>query len=432
MEFQTLLFVATAVSLYLFFGARHALTLFIFALMLWPQYLRVEVGPILFSSGRFVALFLILHSIFSRKVRFFNFCGVDRLIIFQLIWGIIAGFLSGGTEGVNRSISIGLDSTMLYFAARLSTRGLDDLAFSAKSSVFLFVVIFSISLFETFTNDSFYRDLIHFRKWDTVFGAVPDEQRLGFYRVRLADSVHIYFGLSLMIFSCIVWSIRNYIGFGLPVKLLAFLGFAAAFTSLSTGPWIAIILYLLLLPSFAFRHKIKYFITLFFPILVFLHFMSDRGLHYVISGLGLNSHTAWYRAKLIDVAVEQISSFWSFGLGPGLVHQWGELIDGRGYTDVVNQYLLIVLNNGLLGLFIFGGIIYGCFSSIVRILKLDRVSGEQKKVFFSLGCCLCAVLVCLMSVNLVGASLSAFYVLLGLIVSVTGSFHEGRDGGRFS
>ena len=245
LEFQTLLFVVTAVSLYLLFGARHAITLFIFALMLWPQYLRVEVGPILFSSGRFIALFLIILSIFSRKGRFFHFFGIDRLIIFQLIWGVIAGFLSGGTEGFNRSISIGLDSTMLYFAARLSIRDLDDLAFSARSSIFLFVVIFIIALFETFTNDSFFRELIHFRKWDTVFGAVPDEQRLGFYRVRLADSVHIYFGLSLMIFSCIVWSIRNYIGFSWPVKMLAFLGFAAALTSLSTGPWIAILLYFL-------------------------------------------------------------------------------------------------------------------------------------------------------------------------------------------
>ena len=101
-----------------------------------------------------------------------------------------------------------------------------------------------------------------------------------------------------------------------------------------------------------------------------------------------------------------------------------------GYADVVNQYLFIAINNGLLGLIIFGSIIFDCFSRISRVLNLDCVSAEQKKVFFSLGCCLFAVLVCLMSVNLVGASLSAFYVLLGLIVSVTGSVQDGLGGER--
>ena len=80
--------------------------------------------------------------------------------------------------------------------------------------------------------------------------------------------------------------------------------------------------------------------------------ISNRHFYDVISRFTFSGSSAWYRSRLIEVALFQggMSGHWLTGYGWGVDPGWGAIIYGRPRSDIINQYLLVLCKYGLVGL----------------------------------------------------------------------------------
>ncbi len=395
-----------------------AFAILIASMLVWPDYLRIPVGPAWMSISRFVAFAIIIRMLSSGRGKEFRFCSLDGLIIVDWVWVIFSTLgAENNTATIVRSFGTGMDTALLYFAARLAIQNEQDVKDAVALLSFTAIYMASIGVIENFTNNSPYRSLISYRPWETEFGVVPDEKRLGLYRARASSSIHIYFGLTMaMVFGIIVAG-RAYVGSFFSRTLGPVGGFLATFSSMSSGPWISLILFLFFSRFVNYSLYIKKTLFLVMLTLLGLQFVMNRDIHYLVSYISLNAHTAWYRAKLIDVSIVNLHEYWLFGYGTKSPHHWGAMIDGRPLVDMVNHFVLKAATSGVIGFVIFLSISVVAIRYIMAAWKNTK-NAKYRKMAFTLGALLIGVNVAIWSVSMYGTPLKMYYILIALIVSV--------------
>jgi hypothetical protein len=403
-----------------------AFAILIASMLIWPDYLRIPVGPAWMSISRFVAFAIILKMLSSGRGKDFRFCALDGVIIADWLWIILSTLgAENNMSTIIRALGTGMDTALLYFAARLTIQNEQDFkdAIGLLSITAIYMAI--IGIVENITNNSPYRSLIHYRPWETAFGEVPDEKRLGLYRARASSSIHIYFGLTMaMVFGIIVAG-RGYISNFFSKTFGPIGGFFATFSSMSSGPWISLILFLFFSKFFNYSQYIKKAIMLSVLALLGLQIVMNRDIHYLVSYISLNAHTAWYRAKLIDVSIINLHEYWLFGYGANTPHHWGAMIDGRPLVDMVNHFVLRAATTGVLGFILFLTISVIAIRYIMAAWK-KTTNIKYRKMVFTLGALLIGVNVAIWSVSMYGTPLKMYYILIALIVSVC-SFNMQND-----
>jgi len=138
----------------------------------------------------------------------------------------------------------------------------------------------------------------------------------------------------------------------------------------------------------------------------------------LIDYFAIDSHTAWYRTRLLEIAVSHIGDYWLFGVGDAWPHHWAKLLDGREFIDVVNHFVIVTLYGGLFALFLY------IYSHIATFRKANKFSLTvendcQSKMIFGLLCGLLAVDFSSFSVGLFSSVLILSNILLGILVSVS-------------
>jgi hypothetical protein len=145
-----------------------------------------------------------------------------------------------------------------------------------------------------------------------------------------------------------------------------------------------------------------------------LEIVSNRHFYDVIDRFTFSSRTAWYRSRLIDVALYEggMSGHWIAGYGYNADPGWGTLIDGRPYTDIVNEYLLILSGFGLIGLVPYFAMNIAAVKRLIHSYKMSSRDCDRWLIW-----CLAAALFGLagafVSVSLHGQPTTIFYMLLG-------------------
>jgi hypothetical protein len=396
-----------------------AAAILVASMLLWPDFMRIPFGPALMSCSRFVALTLVTRWIFSGRISQQDLCTVDLLVIANWVWLIAAKVFSGSPSAtISQAVGSGLDTAIIYLAVRFAFRSKEDLFDFSRWLSIVTLITGGIALVEMLTNTSPYRALMHYRSWDTIFAEVPDEKRLGLFRARVSDSVHIYFGLTSMMIAGILAAAHQTYRSNLVQKFGLVGAYIGNFASLSTGPWIAGISNILI-ARLRFRPRlIKPIINAALLILVLAHILSNRGVHYLVSYTALSGSTAWYRSRLIDVAIEHLNEYWLFGYGARSMAHWGREIDGRAYVDVVNQYILVASSSGVLGMLLFIGISIYALKRTVRAWKLQEESNAQHLLFI-LASTLVSANIAIMAVNMYGTSIKVYFILVATIVAAS-------------
>lgn len=203
--------------------------------------------------------------------------------------------------------------------------------------------------------------------------------------------------------------------------MTAIIAAVGALASLSSGPWLAIVI---LIIANAYILNPKLIRPTWYSIIAlaaFLEIASNRHFYNLIDYLALNSQTAWYRTRLLEVFFSEWRVYWLFGVGDTDINYWGSLLDGRGHIDLVNNYVIQAVNGGFLaaGLYIFSHIF-----AIRYGIKARKKSTEnaQRVYIFCLICTLIALDISSISTGLFGAPLMLSYILLGILVSASQSW----------
>ena len=392
-----------------------ALGILIISMMLWPEFLRVPLGLLQMSAPRLVAIILLIRFISKGRHRQINFGKADVLVIAIWLWTIFATILADAEfYQVSQMIGRGLDTVLMYFVARMAFINSDDIK-SIFWGLGLTAIFMSVAgVYEAVTWSSPYHQFSGGASRIDGYSEI----RYGLLRAQASTLGSIYFGMAMMIITGLIWSLRDNIKRKLIFRVIISASVIAALSSMSSGPWIA--LFTLLIINLYSRKTSLIRPTLFalLFIAIALELASNRHFYNLIDYLALDSQTAWYRARLLEIAVTQWQDYWIIGVGSNWPHHWAALLDGRRYIDVVNNFIIIALYGGLPALIMYISVHVIAIRKAIASFK-NNFSTSHRNFLFGLMATLIALDISSMSVGLYGPALLLSHILLGILVSTS-------------
>jgi len=416
MDNVTLLIAITASLIILIKRPAVGLCIFILVLLLYPGYLVIPIEGLKFSAQRIVVLVLFLCSVLDKNLLSkFHFHFLDFLVLASYIFGFITLSSSMQFEDYFKTyLGTFLDSTFVYFLVRLIIIDKKSFELLIKFATIALCVNAVLGIRESITGLSPYLKLYLLCPWNEVGKLTTLNERSGFFRACGSFSVHILFGLSFVIFTPLLLILRKCQGIWKKlVYLFLLLAILGCMSSMSSGPLLGLITVSLCLFLKCHPRYIKSTLLYLVLMIIFVNFLSNRSFFYVVGRFTFDEGNSWYRARLMDVAIEKLPDYWVSGYGmkdPG----WGPILDGRKKTDLCNAYVLQAVQFGLGGLILFIGIL---IYSMVRIYRYIHKSTDKwgEEAAWLVGGALISLIVVFFSVGLFGKLLPLFNILLGLV-----------------
>ncbi|MHC4738324.1 MAG: O-antigen ligase family protein [Planctomycetota bacterium] len=345
----------------------------------------------------------------------FKFLWLDKLIIIYFAAQILAGATTAWSMMSfleNRAGAV-FDMVLPYFAVRMIVISQKDYLLLLKSILVISTPLAIIGFYQCLTGDNPLGFLKKYHAWrsDGVYRPIL---RHGFYRANVTFSMSIMYGLFFAMFGPACAGILAYIK---KYKMLCWISIGlmgvGIFSSMSSGPMLAALLAISFIIFFSYRKYWKLAMVVIILTCVSVEIISNRHFYDVLGGFTLNPRTAWYRSKLIDVALFEggMSGHWLTGYGfadPG----WGFRIDGRDHTDSVNHYLLILHRFGLIGLLPFLAINVVVIKKLVDAYK-SSILNSDKWLVWCLSAAFFGLAGAFMSVSLFGQPTTIFYMMIG-------------------
>ena len=415
MQSLTLTIGLTAGILILFLRPSYGLGVYLAVLFLYPSYLTVRVFGCNLSAQRIlIAVLLIRVLIDQNLLSKFKINLLDKLMIAMFVIGFITMSITMNITDFAKTYSGQfMDSAVVYFLFRLIITSRHSLLSIMKILSPILFVAAVIGVIQSITGKSPYDGMYSYCQWNLEGEPVNQGERVGLFRAYGSDAVHIMFGLSFVAFLPLILLLRQEGG---KWKVMTYIFFTAAIagtlSSISAGPYLGILTVLFCL---FIRRRPQYIKPLLIglALIVFsVEILSNRGFFYVASRFAFHEGNAWYRARLMDVAIMKLPEYWMFGYGmvePG----WGPLIDNREHTDVCNQYVLQAIYHGISGAAIFVSMLWTAVAGLRR-LAIYSPDRRLKDTAWLIGIAIVSLAVVFFSVGVFGKFTAVFYSLLGI------------------
>lgn len=322
------------------------LALIVATMLLWPEFVRVKVVVMQLSLTRILEIAIILRFIIEGgrlKNNYLDYC-VIGLWVYQIFASIMAG-----SESKYLIYMVGrlLDTVLIFYAARICIRSSKDLGVFLKYLIVIIVIMSVLAFVESITQKSLYTYARELNQW--AWSIRVHELRMGLARAYGATLNPIYYGLSAYMGLALYYTVET----NLRRKIVYVIGFIGVFMCMSSGPIITMFMLIFLALFVKDLKRFKVVILAVFIAALFAEFASNRHFYNLIEYVTFNSQTAWYRSRLLEVAFLNSNEFIWYGVGDTWPNHWGAQIDGRAIVDVVNQYLIVALRGGIIGLILF-------------------------------------------------------------------------------
>jgi hypothetical protein len=411
MESVTLLVGLVASALVFFLSPVYGLIVYLAAFVYYPSYLSTPLGTIDFTVRRIVILAIFAKLFLQTDLPGrFKLTTLDKLVIIYFAAQILAGATTVQSLGAfleNRAGAI-FDMVLPYFAVRLIITNKDRYLILLKGILFSVAPLAIFGFYQCLTG----RNPLVFIPGQRSSDDLP--MRLGLYRAALTFSHSIMFGLYFAMLGPVctgLWhSIRkNRRLYTIAIGLMAL----GIFSSMSSGPILAALLAIVFIAFYRFRQYWKIVVAVVILMCGSVEIISNRHFYDVLGKFTFDSRTAWYRSKLIDVALFRggMSGRWLTGYGevdPG----WSAKIDSSDKTDIVNDYLLTLSRFGLVGLIPFIAVVVQAFNMVIKSFQASILDSD-KWLIWCLAGAIFGLLVSMFSVSLFGPPTTILYILFG-------------------
>lgn len=393
-----------------------ALGILIMSTLVWPEYYRIPLG-IQLSVPRIIAIFLFLKFMFSSGARIRK-NAIDYCVIFIWVWTILATIFAGSeSKHTIEMIGRGFDTVMMYFVARKCISQPADVKHIYPFVAITAILMCGMGIYENITWHSPYYKF-YFNLGFESRASGYNEIRYGLLRAQGSTTVSIYFGMAMMMIAVFIWSMRQYAIKPSRTFFIYIVAIIGAFTSLSSGPLMGVMVFVFFTLYFKKLSWIKPSVYLLILACIFMEIASNRHFYNLIDYLALDKQTAWYRTRLIEIAVMQWRDYWIVGTGSNFPHHWAALLDQRQHIDVVNNFIIVAIYGGLPSLIAFMAAHYKTIK--ISVSKFKRTTDLKiRKLIFGLTAGLIALDVGSFSVGIYGAVLILSYILLGMLVTLS-------------
>mgnify|MGYP001586481228 CR=1 FL=1 len=417
MQGVTLTISAIACVLVFSLSPIYALVVYLAAFSLYPSNLAVPVGTIDFTVLRIViiAVYVKIFLLTDLPSRF-KLMWVDKLVIIYFVAQIAAGLTTTQSVGAfleNRSGAV-FDMVLPYFAVRLIVIDREKYLTLLKSVLVIAAPLAIVGFYQCTTGNNPVGFFRNYGAWDTR-DYVP-MSRFGLTRADVVFTHPIMYGLFFAMFGPVCAGIFGHVRKSRKMLYWAAMGLMCMglFSCVSSGPALAALLSIAFIGFYRYRRHWRAAVVTVVITCALIEVVSNRHFYDVIDRFTLNSQTAWYRSKLIDVALYEggMSGHWIAGYGYNADPGWGAIIDRRPYTDIVNEYLLILCRYGLIGLVPFFAVNIAAVKKLIHSYKVSTHDSD-KWLIWCLAAALFGLAGAFISVSLHGQPTTMFYMLLG-------------------
>jgi len=412
-----------AVALALWVKPPTAIGVLIASMLLYPEYLRLPIGPVNMSAPRFVALAIIVRLAGTAYARGFRWRLIDTLICLEWVWSVTACILAGAnTAWVSEVVGRVFDTVPMYFAARLCMLRQEDYRKLVAPLVFCAIIAGGLGVFESMTRIRPYASLQAYTAVQGFdFGGESfgdmEELRYGLLRARGSTGMSLYFGVAMFLLTGVLYSLQK----GSRSKSIWAMGFAAALcgslSSMSSGPQSALVTFFLVGIFYWIPRLIKPALVGLLGLIIFGETVSHRHFWYWIEYLNPLGGDSWYRSRLIDVALIRWRDYGLIGVGSNVPGHWGQFIDGRQFVDIVNEFVIVAVATGLIGLTCRLGILTTAIRDAIWSYRNGTI--EVRHRAFAQIATLLGLMVAGMSTGFFGPAKLLSFVLLGMMVRRT-------------
>lgn len=386
---------------------------FLGVLLLYPDYLRVSLGSVDISACRIIITFVLLRCLADREVmRRFQWKKLDSwMLASMVVYACALSLTMPLLEMLENRAGFVMDTFFVYLATRFVIVDRASAVKVFKAVAAMVVLLSGHALVETFAGRSLYEGLGKYCAWAPRKG-MEYQMRFGLHRAMGPPGETILFGLSLASLLPFIWMLRHE-----PPPWRRWVYFASlaciagVIATISSGPYLALMVILGCLAMEFAKGLLKPAIVLFFLGCAAIEVLSNRHFYHVLADLSMEG-SGWYRARLIDVAIAKFPEYWLYGYGygdPG----WGPMINALSFTDVVNDFVMQAILYGGFGLAIYVAVMIRAAYEVVRCHAMSP-SPWIKSLCWALVSSLTGLFFAFWSVSLFGQMTSQFYMLLGM------------------
>ncbi len=397
----------------------HALTAYLASVIWYPSHYTVPMGTIDWTVRRIVILALLARVLLDRDlVSQFKLIRLDKLVIALFTCETLAGLWTSPDAGPFLEYQSGqmFDMLLPYFAVRL-------ILVKKESYITLLRGILAISA--PFAVLAFYQFLTGGNPIGFMRAYSPKPRSIG-YRAELTFEVSIMLGLYFVALGAACAGLLRFVTHNKWIYVVALILMAVGtISSSSSGPILALLMAGAFMCLYRWKHEWKLALAVTVLLCGGIEIASNRHFYDVLGGLTLQPETAWYRSRLIDVAISEggMSNHWLLGFGtidPG----WGPDIDGRGHTDIVNHYILILVYYGLAGFVPFAIMNWEAARSLLWAGKHALCQADQWMAW-TLAAGLFGLAGAFFSVSLFGPPTTTYYMLVAFAGAMPAFILEG-------
>jgi hypothetical protein len=396
---------------------KYAIVVYLTIVIWFPEYLRISIGTIDISCSRIVGTVLLTRCLFNNLIRSkFRWSHLDKAVFLNILVSVGVMLITQPTwvSVENRSGFI-MDTLFAYVIARFIITDKEKLISVIKCISIVLIPLAVLGCIEAITGWQPFVPLKNLVPWLQSTGEVENNMRWGFTRAVGPFNHSILFGGAFAIFLPVIYTLRYEKNIWKTlVYVLSAVAIAGALSSMSSGPWVMIIVVLFCLFMENHRSWIKPMLTFFIISIVFIQIFSNRPFYNVIfSYVSLIGGAGYHRIRLIDLAIRDFGKWWLVGYG-GKDPGWGL---GVSWSDITNEYIMAGVKYGLAGIIALCLVLYVSFSSLKTAYLKDK-DPYMKSIYWALGSFLIAVSIVWMSASFFGQLTTIFYCYLGIIGSV--------------
>jgi hypothetical protein len=319
---------------------------------------------------------------------------------------------------VRESFVLGLDTMLPYWLfsrAFTTTLGLNS---AMRAFVLTLMVMAGLSVVEATIRWPFY-DAIP-TAWGFYWDMTVFLVRGGFLRAKASAGHSLIFGFVLVVAFGLWFVVKREVAHR-GIALLGTAGMALGLlASLARGAWVgAVVLVIVLMALRPGRGKNLLIAAVGAAVIVaaLLFVPAFSTLADLLPFVGrAESENVVYRQRLIEISLALIAQSPWFGV-PGYMSYMEDLRQGQGIIDIVNTYIGVALQTGLVGLAFYLGIFASTLWALLRLQWRERAGGEGARVAAGLFATLVGAMAVLATASSIVVMPQVTYMLIGMAVS---------------
>lgn len=370
----------------------------------------IEVGPFTFTIIRI----LVAAGLARVMIRGERISGgwntLDWLMVMWTGWALVSSIFHKNTSAA-LVFRLGLvyNACGIYFLLRVFCQSLDDVVGLCRITAILLIPLAIEMLYEQLTVHNLF----------SALGGVKEIPSIRMGRVRsqgpfahsiLAGTV----GAVSIPFMIGLWQFRRKMAVAGSVACLVMV-----FASGSSGPIMSALAAIGAMLMWYYRHQMQ--LVRWFAVFGYigLDFVMKAPAYYIIWRINPAGGTAWYRARLIESALQHLNEWWLGGTDYTRHWMTTGVSWSPDHVDITNHYIQLGVVGGLPLMLLFIAILAKGFSFVGQTLRnTDDLPPNSQFMCWALGASLFAHAVTLISVSYFDQSFLFIYLTLAAIGSV--------------